>query len=373
MAINDLTPQLRTRLGRLEKLVGWFVTLASLLMLAGLGYYVYHTANRKGWFKIKAPYFTYLHSANGLRVGDPIKLMGWDVGEITRVTFEDPGTEFDVYVEFVVREPFYGYVWNDSVVKVRGGLFGNRYLELTKGGTLQKTNLFATYKDNKRRLTDIYNRQGGYTNYVAEHSRYWLQTDEPPDLAVQMDQVAQAVRDAIPNLLAITNRVNEVLSNSVEATSHLVALLDTARPSVTNLLAITTHLRDPKGALGEWLLPTNVTPQLTQTLASATLALQSARTTIESANVMVTNTDARLELLVSNLNLTLENLAGITSNLHAQANANTNLVTGINNAIVHSDEFVQGLKRHWLLRSAFKTNKPPATNRPPQEPSLWRR
>jgi len=43
--------------------------------------------------------------------------------------------------------------------------------------------------------------------------------------------------------------------------------------------------------------------------------------------------------------------------------ANTNLVGGLSQTVIHYDEFVQGLKHHWLLRSAFKkknTNAPPA-------------
>jgi len=31
----------------------------------------------------------------------------------------------------------------------------------------------------------------------------------------------------------------------------------------------------------------------------------------------------------------------------------------VSSAIVHTDQLVQGLKHHWLLRSAFK-EKPPA-------------
>jgi hypothetical protein len=50
MALQDLTPQLRTRLSRMERAVGWFVFLATALLLFGFGYYIYHTAERKGWF-----------------------------------------------------------------------------------------------------------------------------------------------------------------------------------------------------------------------------------------------------------------------------------------------------------------------------------
>ena len=38
MALQDLTPQLRTRLSRMEKAVGWFVTLAMALLVFGFDY-----------------------------------------------------------------------------------------------------------------------------------------------------------------------------------------------------------------------------------------------------------------------------------------------------------------------------------------------
>ena len=49
MPVQDLTPQLRTRLSQVERAVGWFVLVATLLLLAGFAYYVYHTAERKGF------------------------------------------------------------------------------------------------------------------------------------------------------------------------------------------------------------------------------------------------------------------------------------------------------------------------------------
>jgi hypothetical protein len=46
--------------------------------------------------------------------------------------------------------------------------------------------------------------------------------------------------------------------------------------------------------------------------------------------------------------------------------ANTNILGEISRAIVNADSFVQGLKRHWLLRSAFRTRE---TNVQPTLPS----
>src|SRR5438552_6366040 len=112
MALQDLTPQLRTRLSRMERAVGWFVLLATGLLVFGFGYYAYHTAERKGWFKTKAPYFTFTDRATGLKVGDPVKLMGLDVGHITRMEPMPPEDfQYNMYVEFDLIDPYYGYLW----------------------------------------------------------------------------------------------------------------------------------------------------------------------------------------------------------------------------------------------------------------------
>src|SRR5258708_35317433 len=112
MGLQDLTPQLRTRLSRMERAVGWFVILATFLMVAGFVYYVYTTAERKGWFLTKVPYFTFTDRATGLKVGDPVTLMGFDAGEITRIA--PMGAEqfdYNVYIEFELKHPNYDYMW----------------------------------------------------------------------------------------------------------------------------------------------------------------------------------------------------------------------------------------------------------------------
>jgi hypothetical protein len=134
MAFHDLTPELRTRLSRVEKLVGMFVAVAVVLLVAGLSYYVYRLGERKGWFVRKLPYFTFVNNATGLRVGDPVKLMGFDIGEITEITAQPPFDYFDVYVAFVVREEYVGYIWDDSRAVVASSDFlGKRAIEVTKG------------------------------------------------------------------------------------------------------------------------------------------------------------------------------------------------------------------------------------------------
>jgi ABC-type transporter Mla subunit MlaD len=406
MALQDLTPQLRTRLSRMERAVGWFVFLATALLLFGFGYYVYHTAERKGWFVMKAPFFTYVQSSAGLNVGDPVYMMGFQVGQITAVHPMPPRDRHNVRVEFEIRDDYFRYIWTGgSYVKINAaGFLNQRQLEVTRGTngyaivvtqpvsvktidelkqlvtdapgqwqlsqdvfdensnlvfgaytTLTQTNLerIAELKPesnsiyvydntvNRNRIVASWDgRVHHYKIFTPGDDTAWLRAVEAPPVSDQLQAMATQVQQALPNFLALTNKLAAVLDNSANATSNLNAALAEARPVITNFALVSAQLREPGGPM-VWALGTNGNQQL-----------QSALT---NANALLASTD-------TNLTAILLQLADITSNLNAQVQANTNMLGAISRTVADADDFVQGLKRHWLLRSAFKTK---ATNAPP--------
>jgi hypothetical protein len=409
MALNDLTPQLRTRLGRLERVVGWFVTIATVLLLFGLAYYVYNVATRKGWFLHKVYYFTFARTAAGLKVGDPIRLMGRDAGEIVEIETMGPFDPYNIYVRFRVREPYFGYLWEDSRARIAAGDFlGNRYIEVTKGTNGMPTYMTVEFKrvtmaeaqdligkpgytvseeviDPQTKKTvlkpfdpvtrealNILSVAGANTIYVFnrqmekkaataiwdeklgrykpvtkdEKEGYYLQELESPAVTERLETVVNMVEAALPSFLSLTNTLVRVLTNADSIVVHADELLVNAKPVVTNLAQITANLSGPKGSLGEWLIPTNINSQLQATLGSANATVNSTRTNIN--------------VLASNLTVSLENIATLTSNLAAQVQANGLILSELSALVIHSDEVVQGLKRHWLLKSAFAqgTNAP---------------
>ena len=356
MATQDLTPQLRTRLSRLEKAVGWFVTIAALLLVAGLAYYVYHLADRKGWFLTKAPYFTYLQTGLGVAPGDPVRLMGFPAGKITVVKPESPDSGENVYVEFEMFGDNIGYVWDDSIVKVRSaGFLGARYLEVTKGGTRVTNDLHASYKEENGKIVAAWSRTlATFTNWHKGDGPWQLFADEPPELSSQLDQTVAMLKVSLTNILQLTNALARTLTNAAEATANLNDLIQDARPVVANVQTITRNLKEPRGALGEWLIPVAMNYQITSLLTNANSTVSNVSTTVVNANGTVTNANTNLVTVFSNINVSLENLASMTSNLNAQVQRNQNIISSLSRIIVDSDDFVQGLKRHWLLRSAFK-------------------
>jgi hypothetical protein len=180
----------------------------------------------------------------------------------------------------------------------------------------------------------VKNKAPFYT-VLTKKSVYWLEPEESPAVTERLERLVGQVEQALPNILSLTNQLALVLSNSANLTANLNVVAGDARPAVSNLAVLSAQLNQP-GALGEWLLPTNINDHLDATLTAA---------------------NTNLAVLALNLNLSLENLADITSNLNSQVRANTNILSQISRAVVDADNLVQGLKRHWLLRSAFKKER----------------
>ena len=213
----------------------------------------------------------------------------------------------------------------------------------------------------RKSMTAIWNDHAHrYETYTKNHAPYWLESEESAPVTERLEKLVGEVETALPNILGLTNQIAAVLAKSLSLTSNLDQVAAGARPVVSNLAAATAHLDHP-GALGEWVIPTNINRELES-------ALGNADATLGTANVALTAANTNLTALMQDLGRTLDNLAGISSNLNSQVAANTNLVKSISDAIIHADEFVQGLKRHWLFRSAFKTKPPPGP--PPARPPL---
>ncbi len=405
MPLQDLTPQLRTRLRRAERVVGWFVILAIIILVAGFGYYLYTTAHSRGWFVTKINFATGINDASDLNKGDVVKLMGFPVGEVTDVLLNPPEKARGVTIFFNVRptaveggRDYYYYVFWDSKVRVVADFLGHRYLEIEKGRVdlpavtnvagkllvmkrhlafVKFNEMYAAFRAQPANqsipddlasnmvtgnLMDIIaaNRDVYYTNAVdagfttaAQQTKtnyFWVPPIDSPALSDRLEAVAGTVEKALPNILNITNQLNAVLSNATLAVVQVKTTLQEASPTLTNLAAITGNLKNPNGSLGAWLIPTNLAADLDTTI-------RTARETLKTAQNTVGDTDTNITMLATNLDQTLTHLADLTSNLAWQVSVNTNLITDISTTIVHTDDLIQGLKKEWYLRGPFKKKK----------------
>ena len=125
MALQDLPPQLRTRLRKVEWMVVLFLAGALVVGLVGLGFFIKTTGDQRGWWVKQVPYYTYLRDGSSVKVGTPVKMLGFTIGEVVQIdTAPDDSWHrsegFNVFVRFLVRDPYQGYIFTDSRLKVSG-------------------------------------------------------------------------------------------------------------------------------------------------------------------------------------------------------------------------------------------------------------
>lgn len=362
MALQDLTPQLRTRMTRVERLVGFFVLFAALLMLSGFGYYLKQTGKKRGWFVRKIPYYCYVADATGLKAGDPVRMLGREVGRITVVDSTPPSqwfmeNHYNIFIKFDIWDPYYGYIWTDSRVKLMTtDFFGPRYLEVTRG---VDELVYPTVVENKDRIEDSlvindkFPDNGEMTNRIKlsqSKEGVWLKLDETPTLAQRGEEIVLTVAKALP---VLTNQVFRVLVQAELALSNANISLAAMPPMVTNLQGLAQRLGSEEGVIGRMLLTTNLQAQVSTTLFGMDA-------TLTNTAALIRTSEMQLQDLTRRIAMTLDNVSLITSNLGAQVNANSLMLGEVSSLVVNADDMVQGLKRHWLLRSAFAgaTNPP---------------
>jgi len=361
MPDQDLTPQLRMRLVGVERAVGVFLLVAALLALAGLAVFLKNTAARKGWFLRKVPYYCYAREATGLAPGDPVRLLGRAVGTIRSIEGTPPEpwfleNNFNLFIQLEVWEPYFGYLWSDSRARLLpADFFGKRLIELTRGETGVVTVIEAPDFADLRILND--KQADDYVLLRDRPAGVWLQAEESAPLSDKVNDIVTGLREGLP---ALTNRLDAALVQAAHAASNAQLLLADARPAVTNLALLSARLHSEPGALGAVLLPPELRTGLHAALAGVTNTLAGADGTLTDAAALAATARAELTNLTARLALTLDHAASLSSNLNAQVEANSLILTEISSLVVGADDLLQGLKRNWLLRGAF----PSVTNAP---------
>jgi hypothetical protein len=380
MALQDLTPQLRTRLRRVEWLVVLFLTGTALLMLAGLGWFIKTTGDQRGWWITQVPYYTYMRDGGAIKVGTPVKMTGFTIGEVVSVDTLDDGGEWDfyrtnryhVFVRFLVRHPYEGYIFTDSRVKLTGipiDLAGGASLEVTRSmglGIPTTTNLpadkvgllhekFAYTSDSPKRTNDFLS----YREAVKRDKGYYLVADEGGDLIAELTLLLPKIREAF---------------------SKPGGLGDLLIP-----VALAARLDRP-GGLGEIVLPPDLHAALTKTLTNVDAQIGDVGSLVSNLNATVpplltnltvvipplaSNLDRTLPPVLTNLNTQLTALGPLLTNLDRSlpptlsnltltlASAQSNTLPAVDGLLTNTTDFIEGLKRHWLFRSAFKEKRTP--------------
>jgi len=339
---------------RKARVVALVLGLPVVLVVVGLVSQTMQFARRNGWGLIRAPFAVELRSAEGIKRGDLVRFMGFDAGEVVRLVAPSTRNRMMVEVHFTVWEPWFRQVGDDAVVTVKSAaVIGGRTLELFPSNSAERT---PAFKDDGRSITHRRIPGSDHWEVFPAGTACRLEARDLPDIADRVEEFSLLAGSAIRGLSGLTNSLNAVLLKSGDAAMKLDALLVSARPLISNAEAISRELASGEGSLGRWLLAPDFRSQMTQTMARVNAAAEEAKPLLAESRRAVLNTESNLAETLKNLDSSLVHLATITSNLSVQVSGNTNLISNADNALRSAQETLAGLRRHWLLRSAFRTN-----------------
>jgi phospholipid/cholesterol/gamma-HCH transport system substrate-binding protein len=207
-----------------ERKVGFF--FVSALILLGI---MLEVGEKWNPFDKKVPYKTYLSTVTGLKVGDPVRLAGVNVGKINAITVRDADVEiaFEVAPDTKIK--------TDTIASLRlTNLLGGQFLSLSFGSAaappLQAGGI-VTGKDSA-------------------------------NIDVIVDTVSDAIKDA-------KTLINDINKNQNEVMNKISAILDDNRKnlagSIANFKSITAKIDSGEGSLAMLLND----KQLYTTLSSA--------------------------------------------------------------------------------------------------------
>lgn len=226
-----------------EKKVGFFFILAMILLGAML-----EVGEKWNPFEKKIPYRTYLSSVTGLKIGDPVRLVGVDVGRITKIVVLDEKVEVDFEVKPGTK------IKTDTIAMLRlTNLLGGQFLGLSLGspaapilpggGTVKGRdvanidiivdNVSALTSDAKQLISDLNRNQNRVMGQVSD-----ILTDNRTSL-----------RQTIANLDSITAKLDRG-EGSLAMLLNDRALYTEAQDAVGSLKSVTAKIDKGEGTLG---------------------------------------------------------------------------------------------------------------------------
>lgn len=228
----------------IERKVGLFFTIAVIV----LGVMV-ETGEKWNPFKQKVPYKTYLASVTGLKVGDPVKLVGVDVGKIKKVTILEEQVQIDFEVEPGTK------IKKDTVAMLRlTNLLGGQFLGLTlgtPGSPLLEPGSTVTGK-NVANIDIIVDNVSDLTRdakvLITDLTKN--QNEVMHKIAVILDDNRTNIRDGIANFASITRKFDSGDGSLALLLNDKVLYTDTTE-AIASIKNISGKIEKGEGTFGK--------------------------------------------------------------------------------------------------------------------------
>lgn len=342
---------MKFRIKYAQQVVGFFLLASVLALVAVL---VFMGANQR-WFARNYSFFSRFNSAEGITVGMPIKLKGFEIGKVTgfELTYSNRvKVNLDIYSDYI------GKIRPDSVLDLAVATLGigGGAMNLLPGTNMlppMEENSFLPSSDSTLGKTLV--NQG-----VVDKPQV---NDQIKGI---LDQVAPLLVDLRTTAGSVTRVLNDV-SSAVEGKSNnqIAGLLTEARSTITQVMSVVntsannandlmnglnsvtkrvdslmSQIQDPKG-----LIPKLFDPQ------------GSLKTILDDKNVLFN----QITSILGQVNSTLVEVKGLTAYLNRSTPQISSLVEDARQTIKKTGDVMEGLSNNPILRGGIPEQKPQAS------------
>jgi len=228
----------------IERKVGLFFMIG--LILLGL---MLEVGEKWNPFERKITYNTFLTSVTGLKIGDPVRLAGVDVGRITNIKVHDANVE----IIFEVRDNT--KIKTDTVASLRlTNLLGGQFLSLSFGSPnapLLEEGKTVTGKDSANidvivdNVSDVVKNAKVLINDLNKNQNRVM-----GQLSDLLGENQDGIRDTVANLKSITAKFDRG-DGSLAMLLNDKALYTTLNDAGNNLNSISVKINSGEGTLGK--------------------------------------------------------------------------------------------------------------------------
>lgn len=321
-----------------DKFVGLFVLIAIVFITASLVV----TGVNKRWFARDYEYFTRFRTAEGLSVGMAIKLRGFQIGKVERITLNDKN---QVDITFVIYDTFIDKVVGNSMIELASNPLG-------LGGGLN----FYPGKNSKEIIPEfsfIPSNQTAEGRKLSESDL--LDKPEGQDaissLMANVDPILTDLDSLLLSMTALLNTVDgALLGNQSSPIGGMLVNLEGTTANINTILPVIETIMLDVNKMTESLAllmaeledPTGLVPKLIDPTGSFD-------TILHDDNVLFD----KIILLLNDVHNNLENLTSITGDIRGITPELSSVLNEASGALQEGEKVLEGLSNNPLLRKGI--------------------
>lgn len=331
-----------------DKIAGLFVLLAIALLSAVL---IFMGVNQR-WFKKDYHFTARFTSAEGLTSGMPIKMKGFEIGKVSRITMDNQNI---VIIDFHIYDTYYDRITPYSVLQLSTspiGLGSSLVLhpgrvtaepvpegyEIPTSDSIQGKDMIA------RGLVDIPKGEDTINTLLGKVGPILDSVHSAVDsitLTVDSAHGALAGSEDFPEegiLVGLKDTIGEIKSLSENLRSQIIPILDKTYLSLANLEELSAQLKDTEGLVTRLIAPEG-----------------SIATLLSDDNELY----GRIDSLLIKLDGIVENIKNFSDYVSDASPQVTALLDETRTTLEQGKDLLQGVSNNPLIRGGIPEKKDP--------------